>query len=123
MKKWIIILGLFIALVATGAILLRDTISGVQPFRLTISNCQGTLDRPLTVKAGETVVIDTTSDQDGELHIHGFDIKRDLTKNQKQRLTFRAVEKGRYELELENQCHLGELVVASQDGTLPLVEQ
>jgi heme/copper-type cytochrome/quinol oxidase subunit 2 len=56
----------------------------------------------VTVTKGERVVIVITSDVEDELHLHGYNLKRDLTPGVTARLPFRATLNGTVEAELES---------------------
>ncbi len=57
--------------------------------------------RTLTVRQGDTVVIRITSDEEEELHMHGYDRSVDLTPGIEATLTFVADASGRFVYELE----------------------
>jgi FtsP/CotA-like multicopper oxidase with cupredoxin domain len=59
------------------------------------------------VVQGQTVRLTITSDQDAELHLHGYDLKADLRAGQPTELTFLAVHSGRFEYELHGAPHAG----------------
>ena len=55
-----------------------------------------------TVSQGDRVVIVVTSDVSDEVHLHGYNIMRDVAPGQVARLPFRATLPGRFEVELED---------------------
>ena len=55
-----------------------------------------------TVSQGDRVVIVVTSDVSDHVHLHGYDIMRDVAPGQIARLRFRATVPGRFEVELED---------------------
>jgi ABC-type Fe3+-hydroxamate transport system substrate-binding protein len=55
-----------------------------------------------TVKKGDMVVISVTSDTADEIHLHGYDIKRDVAAGGTARIPFTATIPGRFEVELES---------------------
>jgi hypothetical protein len=55
-----------------------------------------------TVSKGDRVVIVVTSDVSDHVHLHGYDIMRDVAPGQIARLPFRATVPGRFEVELED---------------------
>ena len=55
-----------------------------------------------TVDKGERVVIVVSSDVADEVHLHGYDIVRDVTAGGMARIAFLATLPGRFEVELEN---------------------
>ena len=58
--------------------------------------------KDVTVAKGQRAVIVITSDVADELHLHGYNLKRDLTPGQTARLPFRATIEGTVEAELES---------------------
>jgi hypothetical protein len=56
----------------------------------------------VTVAKNERAVIVITSDVADELHLHGYNLKRDLTPGKTARLPFRATINGTVEAELES---------------------
>jgi hypothetical protein len=55
-----------------------------------------------TVSKGDRVVIVVTSDVADEVHLHGYNVMRDVGPGQVVRLPFRATVPGRFEVELED---------------------
>jgi hypothetical protein len=55
-----------------------------------------------TVSQGDRVVIVVTSDVSDEVHLHGYNIMRDVAPGQVARVPFRATLPGRFEVELED---------------------
>jgi hypothetical protein len=55
-----------------------------------------------TVKKGDSVVIDVTSDVADHVHVHGYDIMRNVAAGGTARIRFRATLPGRFEIELED---------------------
>jgi hypothetical protein len=54
-----------------------------------------------TVKQGDRVLLVVTSDVADEVHLHGYDISRDVLAGGTARIRFRAKVPGRFEVELE----------------------
>lgn len=54
----------------------------------------------ISAAQGEALNIEFVSDQDNELHLHGYDIKLQLAKGETARLSFTATHAGRFEYEL-----------------------
>ena len=54
------------------------------------------------VKKGDRVVLIVRSDVADHVHLHGYDIKRDVAPGQPARLPFKATIPGRFEVELED---------------------
>lgn len=118
MKLLLGILG-FVFLVAVIAYLGRNYLNRSTVRDLQIRDCQLNTSQPLEFPKNRTLVLRITSAQPGEFHLHGYDLKRDLTAGRKELITFKTVESGRFEIELETRCHLGELVVLNDDGSIP----
>ena len=55
-----------------------------------------------TVDKGDRVVIVVKSDVADEVHLHGYDISRDVVAGGTARIAFRSKLQGRFEVELEN---------------------
>ncbi len=55
-----------------------------------------------TVEKGDKVVLVVTSDVADEIHLHGYDISRDVAAGGTVRLPFKATIPGRFEAELED---------------------
>jgi hypothetical protein len=54
-----------------------------------------------TVDKGDRVVLVVTSDVADEVHVHGYDLSRDVAAGGRARIAFRATIPGRFEVELE----------------------
>jgi hypothetical protein len=57
-----------------------------------------------TVKKGDRVVLVVRSDVTDHVHLHGYDIMRDVAPGSPARLRFRATIPGRFEVELEDRA-------------------
>jgi hypothetical protein len=72
---------------------------------------QGGIKRP-SVKRGERVAVVVRSDVADEVHLHGYDLKRDVAAGGTARIVFTATVPGRFEVELESRgIQLAELEV------------
>ena len=68
--------------------------------------------KDLTAHHNDTVTINITSDVDGEVHLHGYDIAFDTKAGQVVSHTFKAVNTGDFPIEWEStSTDLGHLVV------------
>ena len=56
-----------------------------------------------TVDKGDRVLLVVRSDVSDHVHLHGYDIMRDVSPGQPARLRFKATIPGRFEVELEDQ--------------------
>jgi cytochrome c oxidase assembly protein Cox11 len=66
----------------------------------------------LTANQNDTLTINITSDTDGEVHLHGYDIHFETKAGQTVSHTFKADKTGDFEIEWESpSTHLGHLVV------------
>jgi len=67
----------------------------------------------LDAHQNDTVTINLTSDTDGEVHLHGYDIAFENTAGKVTTHTFKADKSGTFDIEWESTSkHLGDLVVA-----------
>src|SRR3954447_24661075 len=57
----------------------------------------------IKVDKGDTVRFRARSPQDDEIHVHGYDLKKDLTANQTASMSFKATIDGIFVIEFENQ--------------------
>ena len=65
-----------------------------------------------TVARGERVVIVVSSDVSDEIHVHGYDLSRDVEAGRTARVAFVAKTPGRFEIELEGRSiQIGDLTV------------
>ena len=58
--------------------------------------------KTVSVKKNEPVVLKVQSDVADEIHVHGYDLKKDVTKGGSVTFTFKATIEGRFEVELED---------------------
>jgi hypothetical protein len=58
--------------------------------------------RTVSVKKGDRIRLRVVSDVADEIHVHGYDIKKDVAKGGSVRFSFPATIEGRFEVELEN---------------------
>jgi hypothetical protein len=65
-----------------------------------------------TVSEGDRVVLVVTSDVADEIHLHGYDLSRDVPAGGEARVAFQATIPGRFEVELEQRgVQIAELTV------------
>lgn len=88
----------------------------VQSFNLQIKDKKlvvGT--ETITVKEGNLITLKITSDQDGELHLHGYDQSVNLQKDKTVELSFKANLTGHFGYELEeSKTEIGAIEVQPQ---------
>ena len=53
----------------------------------------------VSVKKGDTIRIKVTTDEAGEIHVHGFDLEQEATPSKPASFTFKANIEGRFEVE------------------------
>jgi cytoskeletal protein RodZ len=58
--------------------------------------------KTVSFKKDAQVVLKVQSDVADEIHVHGYDLKKDVTKGGSVTFTFKATIEGRFEVELEN---------------------
>jgi hypothetical protein len=56
----------------------------------------------VSVKKGDQIRLRVVSDVADEIHVHGYDLKKDVAKGGSVRFSFPATIEGRFEVELEN---------------------
>jgi len=76
---------------------------GPTVIRITVENAapKGGIVRK-TVQKGDRVVLVVTADVTDHIHLHGYDIMRDVAPGRPARLPFKATVPGRFEVELED---------------------
>jgi hypothetical protein len=57
--------------------------------------------KTVTFKKGDQVVLKVNSDTADEIHVHGYDLKKDVEKGGSVTFSFKATIEGRFEVELE----------------------
>ena len=98
-----------------GYIIFTNKSSGPKTVTFDVTVSGGTTMKPseLSVHQNDTVTINITSDIDGEVHLHGYDIAFDNTAGTVTTQTFKAVNTGDFEIEWEStNTHLGDLKVS-----------
>jgi cytoskeletal protein RodZ len=58
--------------------------------------------KTVSFKKNDQVVLKVQSDVADEIHVHGYDLKKDVTKGGSVTFTFKGTIEGRFEVELEN---------------------
>jgi cytoskeletal protein RodZ len=58
--------------------------------------------KTITFKKGDQAVLKVNSDTADEIHVHGYDLKKDVEKGGSVTFTFKATIDGRFEVELED---------------------
>ena len=101
-----IIAGLFLLTFVVGGYIWTAHLSSSGPTtskRIDVTVTGGTSMSPTTWTAhqGDLVIINITSDTTGEVHLHGYDIAFDLTKNNPWTKSFTADKTGDFPIEWE----------------------
>lgn len=113
--RFAIVAAVLVVFVAVGAYLIfGNKSSGGQTvtFNLTVTGAKSMKPSELSVHQNDTVIINITSDTDGEVHLHGYDIAFDTKAGQVVSHTFKAVNAASFEIEWESTAtHLGDLNV------------
>jgi hypothetical protein len=101
--------------IATGGILIfANQNAGGQnvTFDVTVTGGKSMSPDKLTAHHNDTITINVTSDTDGEVHLHGYDIYFDPKAGQVVSRTFKADKSADFEIEWEStSTHLGDLAV------------
>jgi hypothetical protein len=109
-----VVIGILVVFVIVGGILIYATRSGGQPVTLnvTITGGKTMLPSDLPAHQNDTVTVNVTSDTDGEVHLHGYDIIFNAKKGQTVSKTFKTDKSGTYPIEWEStSTELGRLIV------------
>jgi hypothetical protein len=110
-----IVIAILVVFAAVGAyVIFHNTGRGGRnvTVNLTVTKASSMNPNDPTVSQNDTVTINITSDTDGEVHLHGYDIAFETKAGQVVSHTFRAVNSGRFPMEWEStSTHLGDLIV------------
>lgn len=91
-----------------------STGSQQKTFDLAITNGTTMSPSQITVKEGDHVMFNITSDEPLEFHLHGYDLEQEVEANEPTQLTFDATNTGRFEIEAHlngSEQQIGELQV------------
>jgi hypothetical protein len=100
-----IVVGVLVVFAAVGAyLILGHKSSAGQPVTIdvTVTGAKTMNPSELPIRQNDTVTINITSDTDGEVHLHGYDIPFDTKAGQVVSHTFKAVNTGSFEIEWES---------------------
>lgn len=113
-SRLLIIGAVVVVFVAIGAVLVfRGTGGGGQTRDVTLHIVNGkmTPDK-IEARQGDTLHLTVVKDQDGEVHLHGYDLHFEGKAGQPDEKTFKLDKTGSFEIEYEQtSTHLGELDV------------
>ncbi len=111
-----IVIGVVVIFIVVGGILIfaNQNAGGKNiTFNVTVSGAKSMSADTLTAHHNDTITINVTSDTDGEVHLHGYDIHFETKAGQVVSQTFKADKTGDFEIEWEStSTHLGHLVVS-----------
>lgn len=110
----VVVVAFVLFVVAGGVLIYANQSHGgrSRTITATVTGAQSMTPSSLTANLNDTVTISMTSDTDGEVHLHGYDIAFDCKAGQVTSHTFRADKSGRFPIEWESTgTHLGDLVV------------
>ena len=108
-----VIVALFV--VVGGALIYLNQSHGGQSVTINVSVTGANKMSPDNPSAhlNDEVTINITSDQTGEVHLHGYDIAFDCTAGQVKSIKFKADKSGQFEMEWEStSTHLGYFTVS-----------
>lgn len=111
----IVVAVLVVFVVVGGILIFANQNAGGQnvTFNVTVTGAKSMSQDTLRAHYNDNITINMTSDTDGEVHLHGYDIHFDTKAGQVVSQTFKAVNTGDFEIEWEStSTHLGHLVVS-----------
>ena len=110
-----IVAAVLLVFVAVGAYLIfSNKSSGPRnvTFNVMVTSAKSMTPDVLSAHQNDTITINITSDADGEVHLHGYNLAFDATAGQVVLHTFKAINTGSFEIEWEaTATPLGELRV------------
>jgi cytochrome c oxidase assembly protein Cox11 len=110
-----IVVGVLVVFAAVGAYLIfgHKSSSGQSvTINVTVTGAKSMQPSDLSVHQNDTVTINVSSDTEGVVHLHGYDIPFDTKAGQVVTHTFKAVNSGKFDIEWESTSTLlGHLTV------------
>ena len=114
--RFAIVVAVLLVFLAVGAYLLNRNKSAIPQnvtFDVTVTGAKSMTPSELSAHQNDTITINITSDTDGEVHLHGYDIAFDTKAGQVVSHTFKAINTGSFEIEWEATAErLGDLNVS-----------
>ena len=111
-----IVVAVVVVIIAIGGVLIFATQNAGGKnvtFNVTVTGAKTMSPSDLSAHHNDTITVNITSDTDGEVHLHGYDIHFDTKAGQVVSQRFKAVNTGDFEIEWETtSTHLGHLVVS-----------
>src|SRR6267378_2310510 len=102
--RFAIVVAVLLVFLAVGAYLLNKTKSSVPQkvtFNVTVTGAKSMTPTELSAHQNDTITINITSDTDGEVHLHGYDIAFETKAGQVVSHTFKAINTGSFDIEWE----------------------
>jgi hypothetical protein len=105
---------LIVFAIVGGVLIFANQVAGGKDVSIsvTVTGAKSMAPSDLSAHHNDNVTINITSDTDGEVHLHGYDIHFETKAGQVVSKTFKAINTGDFEIEWEStSTHLGHLVV------------
>lgn len=115
---------LFGAVVAAIILAVSDRLPKTHVVSIEIKNCQFTNSGELKVQKDQNMALNIKSDKAGEIHVHGYELKKTAEAGKSVDFNFRAVQSGIFDIE-HHGCpdyHV-QLTVLNDDGSEPKREE
>ena len=109
-----VVIGVLVVFVIVGGLLIYAKGTGGQPvtINVTVTGAKTMDPGDWSAHQNDTVTVNITSDTDGEVHLHGYDISFEVKKGQTVSKTFKADKSGSFDIEWERtSIKLGRLAV------------
>ena len=113
-NRIVVVVVLVVLAVAGGVLIFSNRVNGGQnvTINVTVTGAKTMQPSDLSAHQNDTVTIKITSDADGEVHLHGYDIHFETKAGQVVSQTFKADKTGDFPIEWEStSTSLGHLVV------------
>ncbi len=110
-----VVVSVLVVFVIVAGVLIYTNRVGAQnvTFNVTVTGGKTMSPEVLSAQQNDTVTISVTSDTDGEVHLHGYDIIFNAKAGKSVSHTFKADKTGRYPIEWEGTSkELGQLIVS-----------
>jgi hypothetical protein len=110
----ILVVVLVVFAIVGGVLIFANQAAGGKDVSIsvTVTGAKSMAPSDLSAHHNDNVTINITSDTDGEVHLHGYDIHFETKAGQVVSKTFKAINTGDFEIEWEStSTHLGHLVV------------
>ncbi len=114
-RLWILALVLVLFIVAGGVLIYTTRSHGgaTRTINVAVAGAMQMIPSEWNANQNDTVTVNLTSDTDGEVHLHGYDIHFETKAGQTVTQTFKADKTGNFDIEWEStSTGLGDLVVS-----------